>query len=183
MTRCSSGLWIVSSTMRTANQCRFRKLDSCVSMVQPAKDRMCNNISEAFDRARVGSILRERDVSPHVIIIGGIFCKNSSKVLCVEHDQMISALASDRPDQAFYISVLPGRAERDRPVPDAHRSHASRRPKPRRPGRLVADPDRQLRDALVPLRATHSTRPTIRYHLPPRQHATWLTFPRTSFPI
>ena len=94
-------------------------------MVQPAKDRMCNNISEAFDRARVGSILRERDVSPYVIIIGGIFCKNSSKVLCVEHDQMISALASDRPDQAFYISVLPGRAERDRPVPDAHRSHAS----------------------------------------------------------
>src|SRR5947209_1172421 len=71
------------------------------------------------------SILRERDVSPHVIIIGGIFSKNSSKVLCVEHDPMISALASDRPDQAFYISVLPGRAERDRPVPDAHRSHAS----------------------------------------------------------
>src|SRR5713101_3643892 len=29
--------------------CRFRKLDSCISMVQPAKDRMCNNISEAFD--------------------------------------------------------------------------------------------------------------------------------------
>ena len=37
-------------------------------MVQPAKDRMCNNISEAFDRARVRSILRERDVSPHVIV-------------------------------------------------------------------------------------------------------------------
>ena len=77
---------VYETTLRL--NCRFRKLDSCVSMVQPAKDRMCNNISEAFDRARVGSILRERDVSPHVIIIGGIFCKNSSKVLCVEHDQM-----------------------------------------------------------------------------------------------
>jgi GNAT superfamily N-acetyltransferase len=32
--------------------CRFRKLDSCVSMVEPAKDRMYNNISKAFDRAR-----------------------------------------------------------------------------------------------------------------------------------
>jgi hypothetical protein len=30
----------------------------------------------------------------------------------VERDQMISALAPDRPDQAFSISVLPGRAER-----------------------------------------------------------------------
>jgi hypothetical protein len=28
---------------------------------------MCNNISEAFDRARVGSILRERNVSSHMI--------------------------------------------------------------------------------------------------------------------
>src|SRR5476649_2341417 len=38
---------------------------------------------------------------------------------------MISALAPDRPDQAFNISVLPGRAERRGSVPDAHRSDAS----------------------------------------------------------
>jgi hypothetical protein len=31
----------------------------------------------------------------------------------------------DRADQAFNISVLPGRAERGGPVPDAHCSHAS----------------------------------------------------------
>jgi hypothetical protein len=43
----------------------------------------------------------------------------------VENDQMIGAFAPDRPDQAFNISVLPGRAERGGPVPDAHRSHAS----------------------------------------------------------
>jgi len=36
-----------------------------------------------------------------------------------------SALAPDRPDQAFSISVLPGRAERGGSVPDAHRSHPS----------------------------------------------------------
>jgi hypothetical protein len=80
-------------------------------MVQPAKDRMRNNVSGPLDWARVGRVLPERNVSSHVIIIGGIFRKNSSKVLCVEHNQMISALASDRPDQAFNISVLPGRAE------------------------------------------------------------------------
>src|SRR4051794_3405125 len=53
------------------------------------------------------------------------FGKNSPKVLGVEYDQMISALAPDRPDQAFHISVLPGRSERGGPVPDAHCSHAS----------------------------------------------------------
>jgi hypothetical protein len=38
---------------------------------------------------------------------------------------MISALAPNRPDQAFYISGLPRRAERCGPVPNAHRSHPS----------------------------------------------------------
>src|SRR5271157_1530935 len=36
---------------------------------------------------------------------------------------MISALAPDRPDQAFNIAVLPGCTERGGPVPDAHRPH------------------------------------------------------------
>src|SRR6266852_5477829 len=83
---------------------------------------MCNNISEAFDRARVESIFRERNVSSHVIIIGREFRKNSPKVLFVDHDQMISALAPNRLDQAFTMSVLPGRAERGGPIPNAHRS-------------------------------------------------------------
>jgi hypothetical protein len=36
-------------------------------------------------------------------------------VLRVERDQMIGALAPDRPDQAFNISALPGRAKRGEP--------------------------------------------------------------------
>ncbi len=75
--------------------------------------RMRNNVSEPLDRACVGRVLPERNVSSHFIIIGGIFRKNSLKVLCVDHDQMISALAPDRPDQAFNISVLPGCARDD----------------------------------------------------------------------
>src|SRR5260370_41848515 len=38
---------------------------------------------------------------------------------------MIYALVPDRTDQALSISILPGRAERRRPVPDPHRSHTS----------------------------------------------------------
>ncbi len=37
--------------------CRFRNLDSCVSMAQPAKDWMRNNVSEPLDLARVGRVL------------------------------------------------------------------------------------------------------------------------------
>jgi hypothetical protein len=73
-------------------------------MVQPAKDRMRNNVSGPLDWARVGRVLPEQNVSSPFVIVGSIFCKNSSKVLCVEYNQMISTLASDRPDQAFNIS-------------------------------------------------------------------------------
>ena len=80
-------------------------------MVKSAKDRMRNNISGPRDRARVGRVLLERNVSSQFVIIAGIFRKNSAKMLCVDHDQMIRALAPDRPDQAFSIAVLPGGTE------------------------------------------------------------------------
>ena len=80
-------------------------------MMQSAKDRMRDDVSEPLDRAPAGRILPKRNVSSRLIIIAGVFRKDSSKMLGVEHDQMISALAPDRPDQAFNIPVLPGRAE------------------------------------------------------------------------
>jgi len=55
-------------------------------MVEPAKNRMRDNVSEPLDRACAGRVLPERNVSSHFIIIGSVFRKNSSKVLCVEHD-------------------------------------------------------------------------------------------------
>jgi hypothetical protein len=77
-----------------AAACRFRNLDSSVPMMYPAKDRKRNNVSEPLDRACARRVLPERNVRSHLVIIGGIFRKDSSKVLRVEHDQMISALAS-----------------------------------------------------------------------------------------
>jgi hypothetical protein len=45
---------------------------------------MSDNVSEPLDRARAGRILPEGNVSPYLIVIGGVFRKNSPKVLCVE---------------------------------------------------------------------------------------------------
>ena len=97
-------------------------------MVEPAKNRMRNNLSEPLDWACAGRVLPKRNVSSRFIIIGGIFRKSSSKVMFADHDHMISALTPDRPDQSFNIPVLPGRAERRGPVPDAHCSDASFEP-------------------------------------------------------
>ena len=52
-------------------------------MVEPAENRMRDNVSEPLDRAYAGR-LSERNVSSHFIIIGSAFRKNSSKVLCIE---------------------------------------------------------------------------------------------------
>jgi hypothetical protein len=86
-------------------------------MMEPAKDRMRNNVSEPLDQACAGRVLPKRNMRSYLAIIVGIIRKDSAKVLCVERDQMIRALAPDRPDQAFSISILPGRAERGWPGP------------------------------------------------------------------
>src|ERR1700730_3059588 len=110
---------------RASAPCRLRNLDSSVPMMKPAKDRMRNNLSEPLDRACAGRILPKRNMRSHLVIIDGIVRKDSPKVLHVVRDQIISTHAPFRPDQAFSISVLPGRAERGGPVPDAHCSHPS----------------------------------------------------------
>jgi putative membrane protein len=108
--------------------------DAAVSKVRPflwiqvalfPLDWMGYNLSDPLDQARTGRVLPERDRSSHLVIVGGISHKNSSKVVCVERHQMVCALASDRSNQAFCKSVLPGRAVRSRLVPDPLGAHPS----------------------------------------------------------
>jgi hypothetical protein len=43
------------------------------------------------------------------------------KMLLAKYDDMVKAVASDRADQPFTISVLPWRSRRGRTIPNAHR--------------------------------------------------------------
>jgi hypothetical protein len=43
------------------------------------------------------------------------------KMLLAEYDDMVKAVASDRADHPFTISVLPWRSRRGRTIPNAHR--------------------------------------------------------------
>jgi hypothetical protein len=69
---------------------RDRKL-SPASLTEVGKD-----VSESLDRTSAGRVLLERNVRPHLIVIGGVFRKDAPKMLGVEHDHMIRALAPDR---------------------------------------------------------------------------------------
>src|SRR5262245_65960618 len=42
----------MSSSAAFLSPCRFRKLDSCAPVMEPAKDRMCNNVSGGIDVAQ-----------------------------------------------------------------------------------------------------------------------------------
>ena len=50
---------------------------------------MRNDVSEPLDRACAGRILPERIMRSHLVIIDGIFRKDSAKVIRVERDQTI----------------------------------------------------------------------------------------------
>ena len=93
--------------------------------MQSAQDCICDDVPEGLDRASVWCILPKRNMRTPPIIIGGELRKDPPQVLFVEHDQMIGTLAPDRPDQAFNMTVLPGRTERSGPVPNAHRLDAA----------------------------------------------------------
>src|SRR5438067_951547 len=84
-----------------------------------------DNVPEPLDRTSIGRVLPQRNVRSRLIIIARVFCKDSPKVLSIEHQQMVRALAPDRANQAFDVSVLPRRSERRGPVPDSHRPDAS----------------------------------------------------------
>jgi DNA-binding CsgD family transcriptional regulator len=53
-------------------------------MMEPAKDRLCDNIAEPLDRARAGGILPQRKVGAHLVIIVGVLRQNAFEGLFLE---------------------------------------------------------------------------------------------------
>jgi hypothetical protein len=67
-------------------------------MVEAAKDRMRDNAPEPLDCACARRVLPERNMGSGLIVIGGASRKNAPKMLFIEHNEMVGALASDRSD-------------------------------------------------------------------------------------
>ena len=67
------------------------------------------------------TVLGQRAVRSTLIVIGRIGSKDPAQVRGTHNDDMVEAVAPDRPDHPFGVGVLPGRPRGDRVVADAHR--------------------------------------------------------------
>src|SRR5215468_7087548 len=66
------------------------------------------------------SILVERKVRAHPVVVGRVIRQQMTEVPFPQHHHMVETLASDRANQPFDMPVLPRCAWRDRPVANAH---------------------------------------------------------------
>jgi len=64
-------------------------------------------------------------VRPGLVVIGRVRPQQMAKMPLPEHDDMVQAIASDRTDRPFTISILPRRPRRGWPIPNAHRPKAA----------------------------------------------------------
>src|SRR3954465_4983338 len=64
---------------------------------------------------------------PGAVVILLVRAQHVPQMPLTEHDYMIEAVASDRADQSFSVTVLPRRSRRCRSVANAHRSNAARK--------------------------------------------------------
>src|SRR5437899_11517173 len=62
---------------------------------------------------------------PSLIVVGRVRAKQMAEMPLPEHDNMVQAIASDRTDRPFTMSVLPRRSRRGWPIPNAHRPKAA----------------------------------------------------------
>src|SRR6478736_6634999 len=63
---------------------------------------------------------------PGAVVVLLVRAQHMPQMALAEHDHMVEALASDRADQSFSVTVLPRRSRRRRSVANAHRANAAR---------------------------------------------------------
>ena len=85
----------------------------------------------ANDKAALGGyhprkrrVFVQRQVSSTLIVILLVRTQQIAQMPFAKNNDMVEAVASDRADQPLRVSILPGRAGRDRPIPNAHGANA-----------------------------------------------------------
>src|SRR2546429_7976759 len=94
--------------------------------MKSAEDGRRYDAAHVLDGAMDRRVLVERPMSPQLVIVGGILRQNPAQMLFAQDNDVVDALASDRPDQSFGEAVLPRRARGDGLVTDAHGSESAR---------------------------------------------------------
>ena len=94
--------------------------------MKPTEERDGHDRSTRLDRTAERGVLRESEMGAGAIVVVGVGPEDLAKVRFAQDHDMIQAFSSDRADEPFDVSVLPGRARRSWSVPDAHGSKTSR---------------------------------------------------------
>jgi hypothetical protein len=81
-------------------------------MMKPADFGPCHDPTGArrFDRACLRRVLAERKVRARALVIRDVGAKHASEMSLLGDDDVVQTLAADRPDDAFDVRILPGRA-------------------------------------------------------------------------
>src|SRR5262245_38928612 len=92
-------------------------------MMQSAQNRRRDDVSASLDGASSRCVLGQPQLRAGFVVVKRIERQDPVQMPLAENEDMIQALAAKRPDQAFNIWVLPGRARCDRAVAYPHPSH------------------------------------------------------------
>jgi hypothetical protein len=79
---------------------------------------------------RFAQAVRPCLMCPRLIVVKRIKREHPAQMRFAKDQEMVQALAPNAPDQSLDIGILPGRARRNRSVPNAHRPHPSREDRP-----------------------------------------------------
>ena len=76
--------------------------------------------SHCPDLARHGGVLVQREVRASLIVVSLVRMKQMTKMAFAQDNDMVKAVPPDRAAEPLHVSVLPGRARRDRSVANAY---------------------------------------------------------------
>src|SRR6188472_4384259 len=108
-------------TFTPSVRCRSRKSYPRVAVVQSRQNRYGDDGPGLLDGSSPRRILAQIQVRARVIVIERIRCQHPPQMPFAKDQNMIQAVAPERPDQALNAGVLPGRPRSDRAVPNPHR--------------------------------------------------------------
>src|SRR5262249_32522656 len=110
-----SGDWVKKWRARAAQPCPCRKsyphvaMVQYVAMVQSGQDWLAYDNPLSFGGSALLGVLAQSQVCAGLIVIERIQTQNASQMPFTEDQDMIQTVATEDPDQALSIGVLPGR--------------------------------------------------------------------------
>ena len=87
--------------------CAYRLCHSNVVPMETAEPSDWCDTPDCLRRSMERSILVERKVRAHPVVVGRVIRQQMTEVLFPQHHDMVEALASDRANQPFDMPVLP----------------------------------------------------------------------------